>query len=75
MDGDVPAVFQGQMPIEDAKLFHDNGVAYLFFHRNAASLKPWCSIYGCAAASMRHVDHEYWPAISCFIAVDHPYCL
>ena len=32
MDGDAPAVFLGQMPIEDTQLFHDTGAAYLFFH-------------------------------------------
>ena len=45
MDGDVPAVFQGQMSIEDAKLFHDNGAAYLFFHPQRGEFETVVQFY------------------------------
>ena len=45
LDGDVPAVFVGQLPIEDAKLFHDNGAAYLFFHPQRGEFETVVQFY------------------------------
>ena len=41
----MPAVFQGQLPIEDAQLFHDNGAAYLFLHPQRGEFETVVQFY------------------------------
>ncbi|MDN6860872.1 hypothetical protein QO207_30135 [Pseudomonas sp. CAN2814] len=45
MHADVPAVFIGQMPIKAPELFHDDGVAYLFFDKASGQFETVTQFY------------------------------